>query len=149
MLVAIILVAFRLPDPRSTGDILAKGAPSKLRRIDFVGAFLLAITIVSLLLALSLGGQKFAWVSTPVLSLFASSIVLGGVFAFYELKYPVEPVFPPSLITKRDVITPYAIMALQSGAQVSVSTKCWPGTKGRKLKSITDDVFHTALLSRD
>jgi len=48
--------------------------------------------------------------------------MLGGIFVFYELKYPIEPVFPPSLIVKRDVATAYAIMALQVGAQVSVST---------------------------
>ena len=121
MLIAIILVASKLPNPRNTQEITSKGQPSKLRRVDFIGAILLALTIVSFLLALSLGGQKYAWVSTTVLGLFATSIVIGSIFILYELRYPIEPVFPPSLIVKRDVATACAIMALQTGAQVSVS----------------------------
>ena len=53
--IAIILVALKLPS-RGTSSVPAtqqKGQPSKLRRIDFVGAFSLALTIVSLLGALS------------------------------------------------------------------------------------------------
>lgn len=121
MFVAIILVALRLPNQQNTKEISANSQPSKLKRIDFIGAILLALAIVSFLLALSFGGQKFVWLSVPVLGLFASSIALGIVFVFYELRYPVEPVFPPSLIVKRDVATQYAIMALQAGAQFSVT----------------------------
>jgi MFS family permease len=118
IVVAIFLVALKLPS--STPPAPAKGEPSKLRRIDFVGAFMLTITIVSLLGALSLGGQNLPWSHPVVIGLAAGALVLGALFATYEVKYAFEPIFPPTLVIKRDVATPYAILALQIAAQLSV-----------------------------
>lgn len=120
ILLAIILVVFRLPDQSSTDQTQSKGQSSKLRRIDFVGATLLAISIVGFLGALSLGGQDLPWSHPIIKVLFAASLVLGTVFVVYEVKYAAEPIFPPQLVVRRDVATPYAIMALQTSAQVAV-----------------------------
>lgn len=118
ILLAIILVALKLPS--SSPPAPAKGEPSKLRRIDFAGAFMLAITIVSLLGALSLGGQNLPWSHPIVISLSAGSLFLGAIFVTYEVKHALEPIFPPTLVVQRDVATPYAIMALQTAAQLAV-----------------------------
>jgi hypothetical protein len=121
MLVAIILVAAKLP-AHSTSDVVqSETEHSRLRRIDFFGAFLLASTVTSFLGALSLGGQTFPWSHPIVIGLLLGSILLSISFVFYENKYAAEPIFPPALLVRREVAAPYAILALQTGAQVGVS----------------------------
>src|SRR4051812_5236147 len=121
MLVAIILVAAKLP-AHSTSDVAqSETGHSRLRRIDFFGAFLLAGTVTSFLGALSLGGQSFPWSHPIVIGLLLGSILLSISFVFYENKYAAEPIFPPALLIRREVAAPYAILALQTGAQVGVS----------------------------
>jgi hypothetical protein len=121
MLVAIILVAAKLP-AHSTSDVVqSEPEHSRLRRIDFFGAFLLAGTVTSFLGALSLGGQTFPWSHPIVIGLLLGSILLSISFVFYENNYAAEPIFPPALLIRREVAAPYAILALQTGAQVGVS----------------------------
>jgi MFS family permease len=117
VLLAILLIAFTLP---SNVTAVKKGEPSKLRRVDFVGAFLLAVTIVGFLGALSLGGQQVPWSHPLIWGLLVGSLVLGTVFLGWEIKCAFEPIFPPQLVVKRDVITAYAVCALQTSAQVAV-----------------------------
>lgn len=123
-LLAIILVALKLPPSTGKAGLVLqqKGQPSRLRRIDFVGAFSIALTIVTLLGALSLGGQDFPWSHPYVVAPAIISVVSAGFFALWEIKYALEPVFPPSLLVQRDVATSYAVSALQLGAQSSVSS---------------------------
>ncbi|KAH7327133.1 major facilitator superfamily domain-containing protein [Rhexocercosporidium sp. MPI-PUGE-AT-0058] len=126
---AIILVALRLPSHTSppisppqhqNSKPPSKSQPSKLHRVDFIGALLLALAIVSLLGALSLGGQDLPWSHPVVIGLGAGSIVLGGAFVAWEVYGAIEPVFPPSLIVKRDVATAYGIITLQAAAQLAM-----------------------------
>ncbi|KAF7949948.1 uncharacterized protein EAE97_003457 [Botrytis byssoidea] len=109
----LMLFAIALP-------IQAKDGPSKLRRIDFVGAFLLTGTIAAFLGSLSLGGQALPWSHPTVLGLLLGSVVLGAIFVGYEVKVAAEPIFPPALAVQRDVATSYAINALQLSAQVGM-----------------------------
>ncbi|KUJ20103.1 MFS general substrate transporter [Mollisia scopiformis] len=120
LIVAIVLVAIKLPSFAPSVEEQPKGKPSKLRRIDFVGAVLLAATIVSLLGALSVGGQSVPWGHPLVLGLLIGSVVLGTIFVVYEEKYAFEPIFPPCLVIQRDVATSYLIQALQAAAQISM-----------------------------
>ncbi|KAI9650714.1 hypothetical protein NHQ30_000737 [Ciborinia camelliae] len=118
MLFAIALVAYKLPDRSLSNEpIQAKDGPSKLRRIDFVGAFMLTGTIGAFIGALSLGGQALPWFHPTVIGLLLGSIVLGAVFVTYEVNVATEPIFPPALVIQRDVAASYAINALQLGAQ--------------------------------
>lgn len=122
MLFAIALVAYKLPTRSSSDEpIQVKDGPSKLRRIDFVGAFLLTGTIAAFLGSLSLGGQALPWSHLTVLGLLLGSVVLGAIFVTYEVKVAAEPIFPPALAVQRDVAASYAINALQLSAQVGVS----------------------------
>ncbi|KAH8594599.1 major facilitator superfamily domain-containing protein [Bisporella sp. PMI_857] len=120
MAIAIVLVAIKLPSQTVAQQVTPKGQPSKLRRIDFIGAILLANAIVSFLLALSLGGQNLPWSSRIVIGLAIGSVFLTVLFVWWEVHRALEPIFPPSLVAKRDVATAYAIMALQTGAQVAM-----------------------------
>jgi hypothetical protein len=124
MLLAIALVAFKLPGnqtpPLSDNSYGQRPRPSKLQRIDFPGAFILASTIVALLGALSLGGQSLPWSHPIILILLSASLLLLVIFVLAEKKLAVEPIFPPSLLIKRSVATPYSIMMLQTAAQVGM-----------------------------
>lgn len=55
-----------------------------------------------------------------ILGSIAASLVMAIVFVVWEQKFAYEPVFPPRLLIQRDIITPYAIVALQLGAQYAV-----------------------------
>lgn len=85
---------------------------------------MLAVTIVAFLGALSLGGQTLPWSHPIVVCLALGSLLLGALFITYEVKFALEPVFPPTLVIKRDVATSYAIMSLQTSAQLAVSLLC-------------------------
>ncbi len=119
-LLAILLVAIRLPSLEASKP-QAKGQPSKLRRVDFVGALLLALTMVSLLSSLSLASQSLPWSHPLVIGLLLASVLLASLFVLYEVKVPLEPVFPPALLIRRDVVSQYLIIAFQSAAQLAVS----------------------------
>lgn len=121
-MLAIILVAYKLPSRKTPAEAAAplKGQPSKLHHIDFVGAFMLALAIVSLLAALSLGGQELPWNHPFVVGSGVTSIAAGGLFVLWETKYALDPVFPPALLVQRDVVTSYAVASLQMAAQGSV-----------------------------
>jgi hypothetical protein len=83
----------------------------KLKRIDFLGCFLLAIWVGSALLAVSLKTNStdldaYRWDSPIILALFG---VAAGVFVIFMLveKYvAAEPVLPLELLTSR---TPVAV----------------------------------------
>jgi EmrB/QacA subfamily drug resistance transporter len=56
------------------------------QKIDWWGAILLVIAIVSLMFALELGGKEYAWDSAVIMSLFASFVVFSAVFLWVETK---------------------------------------------------------------
>jgi EmrB/QacA subfamily drug resistance transporter len=66
-------------------------------RLDLLGALLMVAATVSLLLALSWGGLRYPWGSWPVLSLFAGSVVLWGLFAA-RMRMAPEPLIPPGVL---------------------------------------------------
>lgn len=81
----------------------------------------MAATIVLLLGALSLAGESLAVTDPIILGSVGGSVALGVMFVVWEVKFAREPVFPPRLLIQRDVVTPYAIVALLLGAQYGVS----------------------------
>ena len=75
-------------------------APNKLKhKIDYLGSALLAVSLSCLLLALSWGGNTYAWGSNTILGLFAASAVFGAGLIFWERK-AAEPIFPGDLFKK-------------------------------------------------
>ncbi len=70
------------------------------RNIDWWGALTIVAAIVSLLLALTWGGQKepkgYAWISPQIIGLFAAAAVLVGVFIWIEGR-AAEPIVPLQL----------------------------------------------------
>ena len=82
---------------------------SQKHRIDFLGAFLLVVGVVPLLLALSWGGQEYAWSSPQILGMFAFSIVMLTAFVFTERRAD-EPIIPLGMLHNRTIVA--ALIAL-------------------------------------
>jgi len=116
---AAFLVAFKLPSTGPSSTSTSK--LSRLRRIDFVGAVLLFTTIVLFLSAFALGGQALPWGDYRVILLLVGSLVLGAVFTMYELKVAIEPIFPPQLVARRDVLVSNMLSIFMNFSQLSVS----------------------------
>lgn len=93
----------------------------KLKRVDFLGAFLLSITILGFLMFLHLGRQELGWLNLPVLSAAATSIIAVVAFLAVEKWYAVEPIFPLRLITHYAVFSSYTMLSMQTSAITSVS----------------------------
>jgi EmrB/QacA subfamily drug resistance transporter len=85
------------------------------RRIDVAGAGALVAGVVPLLLALSWGGNTYAWRSPTIIGLFAFAAVMLIVFVLIERRAP-EPIIPLSLFTNRIVgVSVLALMFMAMG----------------------------------
>ncbi len=122
---ALALVAWKLKIPSTTTQTEPHQSHlRKLRRIDFLGAIFLSLSIVCGLLVLDLGGQRMPWTDPLVLGLFAASTVSLSLFTLVEGFLAKEPIFPLRLLLNRDVITSYINLCFQNGAQGAVSCSC-------------------------
>jgi len=74
---------------------LLRKLPRRERRhtLDFFGASLVMTASVAFMLALSMGGVRYGWTSTPILSLFAIAIVVGLGFVV-RMVTAAEPLIP-------------------------------------------------------
>ncbi|EIT85694.1 EmrB/QacA family drug resistance transporter [Fictibacillus macauensis ZFHKF-1] len=70
------------------------------QKVDWGGAVTLVGAVVSLMFALELGGQKYAWDSAVIISLFGVFIVLLGLFLWIEPKVR-EPIIAFSMFSNR------------------------------------------------
>ncbi|PSN71462.1 putative major facilitator superfamily transporter [Corynespora cassiicola Philippines] len=117
-LLSIILVEWKLKLPqKNLEETKSETNWDKLRRIDFVGAFFMSLTILAALLVLDTGGQKYAWTHPVILSSFCLTIVSGISFALIERYWAREPIFPLQLLTRYVVVTSYISLLLQNFAQ--------------------------------
>jgi len=68
--------------------------------IDFMGAFLLLVVFIPFLLALTWGGNQYAWGSPVLLSMFALSLISLALFVFVESRAK-EAIMPLNLFRSR------------------------------------------------
>ena len=76
----------------------------KPHRLDFLGAGLMTAATVALLLALSLGGHKYPWLSPRILALIGVSALLWGAF-IWRLRTAPEPLIPTEVLRNPVVST--------------------------------------------
>lgn len=119
-LLALALVAWKLKIHCPTSNP-AETSFTKLRRVDFLGAIFLSLSIICGLLVLDLGGQRMPWTGPMILFLFGGSLVALNIFLLVEAFWAKEPIFPLRLLLNRDVITSYTNLGFQTGAQGAVS----------------------------
>lgn len=96
-LVSVILVYILVAIPSPLSD------ESKLSRVDFLGAFTLTATLISLLLGLNLGGSSVGFGHPLVLGSFALSVLGLFTFVWVELKWSKEPIIPVQLMLRRTI----------------------------------------------
>ncbi len=95
------------------GAVLPRKAVGVRPSIDYAGALLLAISLTSLILLTSLGGQTLAWTSLAAIALAAASIVSLILFVGVERR-AVAPMFPMHLFSIR-IFTVCALVSLVVG----------------------------------
>jgi EmrB/QacA subfamily drug resistance transporter len=94
------------------------------QKIDWWGAILLVIAIVSLMFALEFGGKEYTWDSAVIMSLFASFVVFFAVFLWVETKAS-DPIINLSLFKNRLFATTQGI-GLFYGAVFILATMYLP-----------------------
>jgi len=88
----------------------------RIKQIDWIGATLLTGAIVSLILALTFGGNEFAWNSGQVIGTFVCFGVLLALFAFSQTTYmpwqtKERRVFPVEMLFMRTTILLFILVA--------------------------------------
>ncbi|OCK82915.1 major facilitator superfamily transporter [Lepidopterella palustris CBS 459.81] len=98
----------------------SKETSSRLARIDFLGAALMAAMTLSFLLPIEIGGVKIPWSHPVVPILFSCGVVLAILFVMTEAWWGKEPIFPLQLLRQRDAVASYLIMGFQVAAQLGM-----------------------------
>lgn len=121
------LVAWKLHVPEADGGSRSSDSlRSSLKRVDFVGAAFLSVTVLSFLLVLDMGGEKAPWASPIIVSLVGICVAFGVLFYMAEKSWAKEPIFPLQLLSQYDVVTSYLIMAFQNASQTAVGIQLFP-----------------------
>lgn len=116
---SIVLIAITMP-PRVQQDPNDISSRAKLARVDFLGAVTLNSTIVSLLVPLTIGGDRVVWNSPTIPVFFAGAAVFGALFLATEAWLANEPIVLLVLLGHRDVIFSVSVMVTQAAAQVGL-----------------------------
>ncbi|HUD05829.1 MAG TPA: MDR family MFS transporter [Candidatus Saccharimonadales bacterium] len=101
---ALITIAARLHLPVKRSDT----------KIDYLGAGLLAATVVPIILATVWGGVTYPWGSTTVLSLYAGSVIAGIIFVLWERRLGIHALIPMHLF-KNKIFSVSVVLSLLSG----------------------------------
>lgn len=94
-------------------------AKSSQHRIDYLGATLMSVSVVSFLLVCVWGGLEYAWSSTQILGLTALSAVSLVLFILQERR-AAEPLIPLRLF-KNDIFTVSVLLSVLSGIAMFAS----------------------------
>ena len=100
---AVLSVVFFLRVPRRNDKV---GATDKLRRIDFLGALLLVLTVVSLLLGLD-RASAVGWANPACFVPLALTPVFLLAFVLTERHLAIEPIIPGVIIRARTPLSVY------------------------------------------
>ena len=94
ILVSLVLVGWFLrPASPTTGPATPETAWTKLKRIDFVGALFLLLSIIGLCLLLDLAGSRLAWTLPEIAGLSGATAVTLIAFVVSACYVP-NPIFP-------------------------------------------------------
>ncbi|KKZ66901.1 hypothetical protein EMCG_07397 [[Emmonsia] crescens] len=99
VVVSTVLVVWKVNIPVKVTD------KSRLKRIDFLGAGTLVITLILLLVALNCGGNQVPWSHPLIWTTLPLSGVFLVLFIYVEEKVATEPVIPVRLLLDRTVLS--------------------------------------------
>ena len=92
---------------------------TKLKRIDFGGAFTLVTAVFTLLLALDRGGNV-SWTDHFTIATFTVSVVTFLAFVFIEMRVAPEPIAPAYIIRNSTLFAIYMANFLMVGANMTM-----------------------------
>ncbi|KAJ5226084.1 hypothetical protein N7468_007309 [Penicillium chermesinum] len=95
--VSTLLVLFKVKIPVKESD------KARIKRVDFLGAITLVLTLVTLLVGLNTGGNQLPWTHPIVIASLLLSVLFLGIFLYVEAKVASEPVIPAKLLLDRTV----------------------------------------------
>lgn len=121
LLLSIVLVWWKLEEPKVNDDP-EQSISTKLKRIDFLGAFFMSTTLLSFLLAFDMASDRFSWRHPLIIGLLISALLSSILFSLTETYWAKEPIFPLRLLRHYAVVTSYLILSIQTAIQVAVST---------------------------
>ncbi|KAF8867335.1 MFS general substrate transporter [Acephala macrosclerotiorum] len=121
-IMAALLVAWKFKKNVGVPEVVMVDGqvPSKISRIDFIGAALLSTGIASFLFAVDFLAEHESEQNVKLVVSSSLFIVLIVAFLVVEANYVKEPIFPPKLMLRRDVATTYLINIFQSAAQMAI-----------------------------
>lgn len=90
-------------------------APAGKARVDWGGALLLTVAIVSFLLAMSWGGERYDWLSAPMAGL-AALTALSVLALLWQERRASDPMLPPRLFANRSYVLGVGASALAASA---------------------------------
>jgi len=85
------------------------------RKIDYLGAALVAAGASALLLVTEWGGKNYAWGSPTIIGLITAGVALLAFFVFWEMKVATEPIIPMHLF-RNSIFTVSNIIAFTLGS---------------------------------
>ena len=85
------------------GMNVGNSAKPSIRRLDFLGSFLILATLIVFMLGLTTGGNIVPWSHPLIITSFISSAVLFCLFLFVEQKVTSEPIISIHLMLNRTV----------------------------------------------
>ncbi|OBZ88665.1 Multidrug resistance protein fnx1 [Choanephora cucurbitarum] len=105
LLISIYVGIYLLTDYNLEEDASGSTLYQRFKKIDFLGAFFVVISVVCFLVATSLGGNSRAWTDPVVYGLLIASVLMATCFCLVEAKVAQNPLMPWHIISKR---TPFA-----------------------------------------
>ncbi|OQV06491.1 hypothetical protein CLAIMM_11048 [Cladophialophora immunda] len=99
----------------------------EIKRIDWVGMFLLVAGLVLFLLGISWGGNPVSWSSPRILGLVISGGIILVLFGFWEVfSHTPNPLIPMHLFKDLRGFTPLFIISAVSGTVYLATAILWP-----------------------
>lgn len=99
----------------------------EVKKIDFIGVFLLVAGLTLFLLGVSFGGQAFPWTSPTTLGLLISGGITLVVFVLYEIYGGTErPIIPMHFFLDLTGFTPIVVISAVSGCLYVALSIIWP-----------------------
>ena len=92
----------------------------RLKGVDFLGSLLLALTLLTWLMPIQIGGSKVPWSSPVIPALYGAGLVLFFFFLRTERR-AVAPVVPLEIFSIRDANLSIFVQMTQLAAQLGVS----------------------------
>ena len=108
-----VAIALKLP------KIESSGWKAKLRRVDFLGAFVLVCAVFTLLMGLD-RGSNVSWSATITIVSLCISFSLFIAFVIVEQKYAAEPFAPGHIIFERTLFASYLCNFFSFGGWLAV-----------------------------